>query len=198
MQLNGGFTAASANVQSLVGQGFLPVRFAYVTGGSSQTGPAGTQFFATSNFPQFLSIDLGFRSVELLAGPAQGGVSGSVLLTKDVSTDRMGLSASDSATNTSISLSFIDTRRFLPSQAALPSPFPSASAFSASNNGFGGPAPAFGFEVFFTFNGQSAWVRGDLFPSALSTAPIPPGLPAPSATALLALAGAAAARRRRG
>lgn len=198
VQLTGAFTSASANVQALVNQGFLPVRFAYVTGGPSQTGPAGTQFFASPNSPQYLSIDLGFRTVALLAGPAQGGLSGNVLLKKDVSTDRMDLSASDLATNTSIALSFLDTSRFLPSQAALPSPFPSASAFSSSNNGFGGPAPAFGFEVFFTHNGQNAWVRGDLFQSALSIAPIPPGIPTPPAGALLALGSVLAARRRRG
>lgn len=197
MQLKGGFTSASANVQSLVSQGFLSVRFAYVTGGSSQTSPAGTQFFASESVPQYLSIDLGFRTVELLAAGAASGVSGNVLLKKDALTDRMDLSASNAAGDTSISLSFVDTKRFLASQSALPSPFPGASAFSTGNNGWGGAAPAFGFEVFFRHNSQLAWVRGDLFPSMLTTAPIPPGVPSPGAAALLALGGLMAARRQR-
>lgn len=197
MQLSGGFTSASANVESLVSQGFLPVRFAYVTGGSSQTGPLGTQFFASAGAPQYISIDLGFRTVEFLATGVPSGTTANALLKKDLLTDRIDLSASNSATNASVTLSFLDTRRFLPSQNALPSPFPSASAFSSGNNGWGGTVPAFGFEVFFQHNGRLAWVRGDLFPSMLATAPVPPGVPSPSAAALLTLGGLVATRRRR-
>lgn len=199
MQLSGGFTSASTNVQSLVATGLLPVRFAYVTGGTSQTGPSGTQFFATASVPQYISIDLGFTIVEFLAGPPAATGSGSVLMRRDTLTDRMALSVNNAVTQASISLVFLDTRRFLNSGLTLPAPFPNGSAFSpdAGNNGWGGPAPSFGFEVFFQHNGQTSWVRGDLFPSTLATAPVPLGVPAPCAAVLLVAAGTLAARRRR-
>lgn len=198
MALTGGVTLMSSNLNSLVNQGFLPVRFAYVTGGSSQTGPVGTQFFASNGLPQYISIDLGFRTIELLSGHPSSGISGNVLMKKGPTTDLMEIVANQSLTDTLIRLQFLDTSRFFQSQFVLPSPFPSASAFSTSNNGLDGLPPAFGFEIIFRHNGQLSWVRGDLFPSALTTAPIPPGVPAPTAAAVLALAGIVASRRRRG
>jgi hypothetical protein len=196
-QLSGAFTAASPAVQPLINAGLLPARFAYVTGGPSQTGPAGTQFSAVSGFPQYLSIDLGFQTFAFT--PGSGGIAGSILLEKGATTDTMRFDASDNLNNATLAFVFKDTRRFLASQSSLPATFPSPSAFSpdAGNNGWGGTAPSFGFELIFTFNGQVSFVRGDLFPSTLADAPVPPSIPEPAAAGLLAAASALGLRRRR-
>jgi hypothetical protein len=197
-RLSAAITGISSNVQPLASTGFLTAKFAYVTGGPSQTGPAGTQFSALPGFRQYLSIDLGFRTFEFQSGSGTGNEAGSILLANASPTDSMQLFASDNINSATLTFAFKDTRDFLALESALPSPFPAPSAFSPdlSNNGWGGSAPSFGFQLLFQFNGQNAFVQGDLYPSTLANAAVPAWIPEPAGLAVLGLLGPMLARRR--